>query len=136
VTGKWGWYFIFPDYLKNEKMLDPEPLVLPGANKVSHIYFNTYQPAAIITTADCNAPAEGNMKFYDLTLNYCSTGGTGTIEGSREYGRIAGGGVVDSRNYWLPIGGSNVASIPPLKDNRNPTIDYSEGLLFWREKKR
>jgi hypothetical protein len=87
----------------------------------------------MITGEDCNAPEEGNMKFYNLTMNYC---GDGTMEGDRESGRIAGGGMFQGSDFILYEGTGNVASIPPLQDIKPIKLIYTGGLLFWKEKKR
>ena len=133
VTGKWGWYFIFPDAANHEKLFDPEPLVLPDLNMVPHIYFNTYQPASESLAVECNAPKEGSMIFYDLALDYCSNG---SISGDRESGRIAGGGMFQGTDFILYEGTGNVASIPPLQEIKPIKLIYTGGLLFYKEKKR
>jgi hypothetical protein len=132
VANKWGWYFDFPFAANHEKLFDPEPLVLPDQYLVPHIFFNTYQPPTASGSEDCNAPKEGKMYFYDLTMNYC---GNGLINGTNESGRIAGGGMFENE-YILPIGTGNVASIPPLQEIKPIKLLYTGGLLFWKEKKR
>jgi hypothetical protein len=133
VADKWGWYFNFPFAANHEKLFDPEPLVLPDENLVPHIYFNTYQPPLESASEDCNAPKEGLMYFYDLTMNYS---GSGTIGGTSESGRIAGGGMFQGTDFILYEGTGNVASIPPLQEIKPIKLIYTGGLLFYREKKR
>jgi len=133
VANKWGWQFTFPDSANFEKLFDPEALILPDSNLVPHVYFNTYQPPLASSSEDCNAPKEGMMKFYDLTLNYC---GTGMASAMRESGRIAGGGMFQGSDFILYEGTGNVASIPPLQEIKPIKLLYTGGLLFWKEKKR
>ena len=133
VDDKWGWYFTFPFAANHEKLFDPEPLVLPDENLVPHIFFNTYQPPLESASEDCNAPKEGLMYFYDLTMNYC---GNGMINGTSESGRIAGGGMFQGTDFILYEGTGNVASIPPLQEIKPIKLIYTGGLLFYKEKKR
>ena len=133
VADKWGWQFTFPNSATYEKLFDPEPLVLPDINMVPHVYFNTYQPPTTAVIEECNAPKEGAMLFYDLTLNYC---GNGTVAATKESGRIAGGGMFQGSDYILYEGTGSVASIPPLQEIKPIKLIYTGGLLFWKEKKR
>jgi Tfp pilus tip-associated adhesin PilY1 len=133
VANKWGWYFNFPMASNHEKLFDPEPLVLPDMKLIPHVYFNTYQPPLASASEDCNAPKEGLMYFYDVTMDYC---GTGTATGDMESGRIAGGGVFQGSDYIIYEGTGNVASIPPLQEIKPIKLIYTGGMLFMREKKR
>lgn len=132
VTGKWGWQFTFPMSDNYEKLFDPEPFVLPDENLVPHIYFNSYQPSLEITNEDCAAPKNGIMFVYELACDYC---GDGTMAGTMESGRIAGGGIFGTE-YITFVGDGDVASIPPLQDIKPIKLFFTGSLLFWKEKKR
>lgn len=135
-----GFYFDFPE--TGEKLFDPEPIILPDENIIPHIYMNTYQPpATTITNKDdpCDMPQEGTMKLYDIALNNCGT--LEDIEGARETGRIAGGGIYAGKEYVLYTSKSgDVADVPGGEGGQfaaDPKrLPYPGGLVFWKEKKR
>ncbi len=132
VTGKWGWQFTFPMSANHEKLFDPDPFVLPDKDLVPHIYFNSYQPTPLTSLDPCEAPENGIMFVYELTSNYC---GDGSMGGTTEDGRIAGGGMFGT-DYVNFIGDGNVASIPPLKDIKAIKLFFTGSMLFMKERKR
>lgn len=135
-----GFYFNFPD--TGERLFDPEPIILPDENVIPHIYFNTYQPPPeTIDNKDnpCNMPQEGTMKLYDIALKNCGT--LEDIEGVRQTGRIAGGGIYAGKEYVLYTSTSgDVADVPGGEGGQfaaDPKrLPYPGGLVFWKEKKR
>jgi hypothetical protein len=135
-----GWFFDFPD--DKEKLFDPEPLVLPDANLIPHIYFDTYQPTPEDNTPHenpCAAPEEGIMTVYDIALTSCGT--TEVISGERVTGRIAGGGIYQGKEYVIYKSESgNVADVPGGEGGNfvaePKKLPYAGGIVFWKEKKR
>lgn len=134
-----GLYFNFPD--PGERLFDPEPVIIPDENVVPHVYFNTYQPPQTIDSVDgpCNMPREGVMKIYDIALKNCGT--LEDIEGERDTGRIAGGGIYAGKEYVLYTSKSgDVADVPGGEGGQfaaDPKrLPYPGGLVFWKEKKR
>jgi hypothetical protein len=135
-----GLYFDFPD--SGEKLFDPAPFIIPDENVVPHIYLNTYQPpvTTIFNNEDpCNVPQEGTMKIYDIALKNC--GVLEDIEGTRETGRIAGGGIYGSKEFVIYKSGSgDVADVPGGEGGQFGAevrkLPYSGGLLFWKERNR
>jgi len=140
VNNPSGWYFDFPDTA--EKIFDPAPVVLPGENLVPHIFFNSYQPpASSVAHGDnpCDAPQEGIMHIYDIALVNCGT--LDEIEGSRQLGRIAGGGIYHGGEivtYTSETG--KVADVPGEEGGQFKTkltgIGAIGGIIFWVETKR
>jgi hypothetical protein len=135
-----GFYFNFPE--SGEKLFDPEPIIIPDENLIPHIYLNTYQPPATsISNKDdpCEMPLEGVMKLYDIALKNC--GNLESIEGDRETGRIAGGGIYAGKEYVIYTSKSgDVADVPGGEGGQfaaDPKrLPYPGGLVFWKEKKR
>jgi hypothetical protein len=135
-----GLYFDFPD--AGERLFDPEPIILPDENVIPHIYLNTYQPPpgiADVGDDPCDMPQEGVMKLYDIALKNCGT--LEDIEGERETGRIAGGGIYAGKEYVLYTSKSgDVADVPGGEGGQfaaDPKrLPYPGGLVFWKEKKR
>jgi len=135
-----GLYFDFPD--PGERLFDPEPIILPDENVIPHIYLNTYQPPpgiADVGDDPCDMPQEGVMKLYDIALKNCGT--LEDIEGERETGRIAGGGIYAGKEYVLYTSKSgDVADVPGGEGGQfaaDPKrLPYPGGLVFWKEKKR
>jgi hypothetical protein len=135
-----GFYFNFPE--SGEKLFDPEPIIIPDENLIPHIYLNTYQPPATsISNKDdpCEMPLEGVMKLYDVALKNC--GNLESIEGDRETGRIAGGGIYAGKEYVIYTSKSgDVADVPGGEGGQfaaDPKrLPYPGGLVFWKEKKR
>ena len=79
------------------------------------------------------------MKIYDIALMGC--GALESIEGSRETGRIAGGGIYAGKEYVLYKSTSgDVADVPGGEGGQFTAetirLPYPGGLLFWKEKKR
>ena len=135
-----GFYFDFPE--SGEKLFDPESIILPDENLIPHIYLNTYQPPATsFSNKDdpCDMPQEGIMKLYDIALKNC--GNLESIEGDRETGRIAGGGIYAGKEYVIYTSKSgDVADVPGGEGGQfaaDPKrLPYPGGLVFWKEKKR
>jgi hypothetical protein len=135
-----GMYFNFPD--TGERLFEPEPIILPDEYLVPHIYFNTYQPPPEYTAnqADpCDLPKEGLMTIYDIALKSCGT--LEDIEGERETGRIAGGGIYAGKEYVMYKSESgDVADVPGGEGGQFTAetirLPYPGGLVFWKEKKR
>jgi hypothetical protein len=135
-----GFYFDFPD--NGERLFDPEPIIIPDENIIPHIYFNTYTPpSGTVELKDdpCDMPLEGTMKLYDIALKNCGT--LEDIEGSRETGRIAGGGIYAGKEYVMYTSKSgDVADVPGGEGGQfiaDPKrLPYPGGLVFWKEKKR
>jgi hypothetical protein len=135
-----GFYFNFPE--SGEKLFDPEPIIIPDEKLVPHIYLNTYQPPATSFSNKedpCDMPQEGVMKLYDVALKNC--GNPDSIEGERETGRIAGGGIYAGKEYVLYSSKSgDVADVPGGEGGQfaaDPKrLPYPGGLVFWKEKKR
>lgn len=144
VDGKWGWYFNFPDTENNEKLFDPDPIILPDQNFQPTIYFNTYQYIPISSSQNktaceaCDVLSAGVMRFYQINVDYC---GMGTPSGIRVEGRISGGGMMEGSEFIIVEGTSEVGSVDlpglgtPPKFLPKP-MPYTGGLLFWKEKKR
>jgi len=141
LTSSKGWYFNFGD--NYEKLFDPDPVVLPDEYGFPHIYFNTYQPptsTSLVTDNPCAAPQEGNMLLYNIALTTC--GVVDTIEGERTTGRIAGGGVYNSKEYVLYTSTSgDVADVPGEDDMESWPVKLFDpfgrgSFIFWKEKKR
>jgi len=136
-----GWYFNFGhDY---EKLFDPDPVVLPDEYGFPHIYFNTYQPpgsTTLVVDNPCAAPQEGTMLLYDIAITTC--GVIDTIEGERATGRIAGGGVYNSKEYVLYTSTTgNVADVPGEDDYESWPVKLFDpfgrgSFIFWKENKR
>jgi FlaG/FlaF family flagellin (archaellin) len=135
-----GLYFDFPD--AGERLFDPEPIIIPDENVIPHIYLNTYQPPPETVDAGddpCDMPLEGVMKIYDIALKSCGT--LEDIEGDRETGRIAGGGIYAGKEYVLYTSKSgDVADVPGGEGGQFAAepkrLPYPGGLVFWKEKKR
>jgi Tfp pilus tip-associated adhesin PilY1 len=135
-----GLYFNFPD--TGEKIFDPESIILPDTNMIPHIYLNTYQPPATAVSNKidpCDLPQEGVMKLYDIALKSC--GALESIEGERETGRIAGGGIYAGKEYVMYTSESGDVADVPGDEGGQFTADpkrlpYPGGLVFWKEKKR
>jgi len=128
-----GWYFSFPD--DHEKMFDPEPVIIPDMDMVPHIFVNTYQPPreVVHNVADpCDVPEEGNMILYDIAMLNCGNSPLGT----KQQGRISGGGVYEGKEYIMYVGTGGVASVPPLEKTEAKKLPYPGGVVFWKEKKR
>jgi hypothetical protein len=142
VTSDKGWYFNFRSDT-GEKFFDPEPLILPDMNKIPHIYFNTYTPP-VEELVDpkvnpCNVPKEGIMTIYDIAMSSC--GSTEEIEMGRETGRIAGGGIYQTKEYVMYTSSSgNVADVPGGEGGnfvaKVKPLPHLGGILFWKERKR
>lgn len=137
-----GFYFRFPDY--GERLFDPEIITLPDSQFNPVLIFNTYQPPEIITNKTdnpCDAPNEGHMILYQLTLG---CGLMDSIEGARDTGRIAGGGIYGGKEYILYEGTDGKVASPPGGDGgdsdniraRSTGLDYGGGIVFLKEKKR
>jgi len=139
-AGATGFFIGFPD--AGERLFEPDPLILPDENLVPHIYFNTYQPPPTASSNKddpCDLPAEGKMKIYDLSLKSC--GALESLEGERETGRIAGGGIYAGKEYVLYKSSSgDVADVPGGEGGQFTAetirLPYPGGLVFWKEKKR
>jgi hypothetical protein len=135
-----GFYFDFPD--NGERLFEPDPIVIPDESVIPHIYFNTYQPPPSVASNKedpCDLPAEGVMKIYDIALKNC--GALDTIEGQRETGRIAGGGIYAGKEYVMYKSESgDVADVPGGEGGQfiadTKRLPYPGGLVFWKEKKR
>lgn len=135
-----GFYFNFPD--NGERLFEPDPIIIPDETVIPHIYFNTYQPPPSVTTNKedpCDLPAEGVMKIYDIALTNC--GALDSIEGQRETGRIAGGGIYAGKEYVMYKSESgDVADVPGGEGGQfiadTKRLPYPGGLVFWKEKKR
>jgi hypothetical protein len=134
-----GWYFDYPDTA--EKMFDPTPIVLPDENLVPHILFNTYQPPATSIAkgeSKCDAPQEGIMTVYDIALYNCGT--LDDIQGTRQTGRLAGGGGYQGEIVTYTSETGKVADVPGEEGGQFKTkvtsIDAIGGIIFWVEKKR
>ena len=133
-----GWVLNFPGV--KDKLFDPEPLILPDTYGTPHIYFNTYTPPGEQTAQQqqqqisnpCAAPAEGDMMLYDIAL-YC---GPDTVEGGREEGRIAGGGIYQGKEFVQYLGTGAVGSVPPLDRVEDKRLPYPGGVIFIKERKR
>ncbi|HDP95288.1 MAG TPA: hypothetical protein ENN40_08005 [Candidatus Aminicenantes bacterium] len=129
-----GWYLNFPG--AKDKLFDPEPLIIPDLNGVPHIYFNTYTPPGeeVKQTVDnpCVAPQEGAMMLYDIAL-FC---GPDVVEGGREEGRIAGGGIYQGKEFVQYLGTGAVGSVPPLDRVEDKRLPYPGGVIFIKERKR
>lgn len=130
-----GWYLNFPGSM--DKLFDPEPIIIPDLNGVPHIYFNTYTPpsdTAVASSVDnpCAAPAEGDMMLYDIAL-FC---GPDVVEGGREEGRIAGGGIYQGKEFVQYLGTGAVGSVPPLDRVEDKRLPYPGGVIFIKERKR
>ena len=142
LTSSKGWYFNFS--ANYEKLFDPDPVVLPDQYGFPHIYFNTYQPPTSGTNPQqdnpCTAPSEGKMTLYDIAITTC--GMVDTIEGERTTGRIAGGGVYNSKEYVLYTSTTgNVADVPGEDDYEAWPVKLFDpfgrgSFIFWKEKKR
>jgi hypothetical protein len=136
-----GWYLDFTQGV-GEKLFDPEPIILPDENLIPHIYFNTYRPPETsIKNVDnpCDAPDEGIMAVYDLSISSCGT--TDVIEGERFTGRIAGGGMYQGKEYVMYISKSgDVADVPGGEGGNFSAVvkklPYHGGIVFWLEKRR
>jgi len=122
-----GWYFNFPD--TGEKLFDPDPVIMPDDDGIPHIYLNTYQ--APEASQDDPCASGGEMMFYDLTLN--CTGGI--VSGTRESGRISGGGTYQGKGYVMYVGTSEIGSTT-VKETKYMKFPYSGGFVFWKERKR
>jgi hypothetical protein len=141
-----GWFFTFLD--DAEKLFDPEPIVLPDDNYVPHIIFNTYQPPESIDPSmldnPCAVPGEGLMKLYDISVSGCTIGDqVEQIGGSKQTGRIAGGGVYRGQGYILYTSSSGEVADVPGGDSGSEGFDTEEHkfphpgeLLYFKEKKR
>lgn len=143
-----GWYFTFLD--DAEKLFDPEPVVLPDDNYVPHIIFNSYQPPESIDpkTIDnpCTVPGEGLMYLYDISASGCTIGDqVEQIGGSKQTGRIAGGGVYRGQGYILYTSSSgDVADVPGGDDTggsngfdtQEHRFPHAGEVLYFKEKKR
>lgn len=130
-----GWYLNFPG--ASDKLFDPEPIIIPDTDGVPHIYFNSYTPpsdTAVASSVDnpCAAPAEGDMMLYDIAL-FC---GPDTVEGGREEGRIAGGGIYQGKEFVQYLGTGAVGSVPPLDRVEDKRLPYPGGVIFIKERKR
>lgn len=141
-TGKNGFYFVYPD--TGEKIFDPEIITLPDKKFNPKIYFNTYTPPAGAVAHGvnpCNAPSEGVMQLYHLTLG---CGLNLTIEGEKTVGRIAGGGIYGGKEYLLYEGTDGKVASPPGGEEgdeeniqaRSNKLPYSGGIVFVKEKKK
>ncbi len=132
-----GFYFSFRD--PGEKLFDPEPVILPDDKNVPHIYFNTYLPVVISKGSDlnpCDVPREGIMTVYDISI--AINGLNDVISGSRNVGRIAGGGTYQGKEYVMyKSSSSGVATVPDDK-TYTESINFTNigGLVYWMEKKR
>jgi len=139
VTNPLGWYFDFPDTA--EKMFDPSPLVIPDENLVPHILFNTYQPPATFVAkgdSPCDMPQEGIMTIYDIALISCGT--LDAIEGTKQAGRLAGGGGYHGEIVTYVSETGKVADVPGEEGSQFPakaySIDLVGSIIFWLETKR
>ncbi len=133
-----GWYF---DFYKasgspvHEMLFDPEPLILPDKNLNPHIFMNTYtSPVETVSNLEdpCDVPSEGTMTLYDIALFGCGV----EVGGSRQEGRIAGGGVYEGKEHIMFVGKGGVASVPPLEETEARRLPYPGAMIFWKEKKR
>lgn len=129
-----GWYLNFPG--ASDKLFDPEPIIIPGTDGTPHIYFNTYTPPGEEEKQSvdnpCVAPQEGAMMLYDIAL-FC---GPDTVEGGREEGRIAGGGIYQGKEFVQYLGTGAVGSVPPLDRVEDKRLPYPGGVIFIKERKR
>jgi hypothetical protein len=144
VTNPNGWYFNFREDT-GEKIFDPEPLILPDENLIPHIYFNTYQPpptASSLSPSDnpCSLPDEGTMTIYDISIKSCGVDEM-TIAGAQTTGRIAGGGIYQSKEYVLYTSKSGEVADVPGGEGGQFSVDPKRlpqlgGVLFWKEIRR
>jgi hypothetical protein len=142
LTASKGWYFNFG--VNYEKLFDPDPLVLPDQYGFPHIYFNTYQPPTSGSNPQqdnpCSAPQEGRMILYNIAITTC--GAVDSIEGERVTGRIAGGGVYNSKEYVLYTSTTgNVADVPGEDNYESWPVKMFDpfgrgSFIFWKEKRR
>ena len=126
---KKGFYFNFPD--TGEKMFDPEPTILPDKDFNPHVYFNTYKTSTSVTDDPCSSG--GNMGVYDVKIATC--GDSMSISGTKDDGRIAGGGLSSGKEYVIYQGESTVASTKQ-KETKKIAMPFTGGLVFWKEKRR
>ena len=133
-----GWYFDFPD--DAEKMFDPDPYILPDDYMTAHIHFNTFQPpyGAISSDNPCSI-TEGGMTRYDITIENCLPI---VIDGERDTGRIAGGGMYEGGEYVTYTSETGMVADVPVKDDEGEELlyktssqkfPYPGGLIFLRE---
>ena len=126
---KKGFYFNFPD--TGEKMFDPDPTILPDKDFNPHVYFNTYKTSTSVTDDPCTSG--GNMGVYDVKIATC--GDSMSISGTKDDGRIAGGGLSSGKEYVIYQGESTVASTKQ-KETKKIAMPFTGGLVFWKEKRR
>jgi hypothetical protein len=72
------------------------------------------------------------MIFYDITLATCRKK---KLSGSKEKGRLAGGGFSQGKEYIMYEGKEQLGSTE-LKKIKNFKLPYTSGLVFWRERRR
>jgi len=131
-----GWYFDFPD--DSEKMFDPEPIILPDDDGIPHIYFNTFQPDLVVVANKenpCNVD-EGAMNRYDITIVDCLPV---VIDGERQTGRIAGGGMYTGGEYITYTSASGRVADVPISEKKVgfeagwQKFYHPGGVVFLRE---
>jgi hypothetical protein len=148
-SSKRGFYINF-SAAEGEKLFDPEPLILPDSKtSMPHIFYNSYRPPQTDISVNqdnpCATPGEGNMTLYEIVLNTCGTTEV-TVEGEKQTGRIAGGGIYTSKEYlFYKSESGQVADVPGRENDGtegnnfipvSTEFPYTGGIIFWKEKKR
>ncbi len=113
--------------IEGEKLIEPKPLVITDKeDNIPTLIFTTTAPPE-----DTDDPCEviNNMHLWMIKVN------GNVISGSKEGGRVAGGGLVGSNEYVIYQAEGETGSIS-LKDQKTFDIPFAGGMIFWKERRR
>ncbi len=114
--------------VEGEKLIDPKPFVIiDESDKIPTLIFTTSAPPEQADEDPCSV--SNNMFLWMIKINGRN------ISGSKEGGRVAGGGLVGTKEYVVYQGEGEAGSMS-IKDQKTFKIPYSGGLIFWKERKR
>ena len=119
------WYAIYDD---GEKIVEPKPIVLTDkSDNIPTLIFTTTTPPENSNEDPCEV--SNNMYLWMIKVN------GNVISGSKEGGRVAGGGLVSSSKYVIYQAEGETGSMS-MKDQKTFDTPFSGGMIFWKERRR